>query len=223
MSTKKFVEFVNEAYMSVAHAKQIRDELKKTFPDFKFSIRNENYSSINIAILSGPIKLTDKENGYDQVNNYYIKDIYKDKPEVAEFLSKVNDIANKGNHDDSDTMIDYHDVGWYVHITIGQWDKPYVYIPPSGENPEKPAKSKLAPKYVRQELQEDIEIKPYKNGYVIFGLGTVKLKDNIKQLNAYWNKFLTNPQSGERFAGWFIPKWNLEGAKNLTGAEVTEW
>jgi hypothetical protein len=31
-----------------------------------------------------------------------------------------------GNHNRSDIMSDYHDVGWYVDINIGQWNKPYI-------------------------------------------------------------------------------------------------
>jgi hypothetical protein len=30
-----------------------------------------------------------------------------------------------GNHDKSDVMTDYFNVGWYIDINIGKWDKPY--------------------------------------------------------------------------------------------------
>jgi hypothetical protein len=29
------------------------------------------------------------------------------------------------NHDNSDIMTDYFDVGWYVNIYVGKWNKPY--------------------------------------------------------------------------------------------------
>lgn len=54
------------------------------------------------------------------------KEIKDDK--AVEFLKKALDILMSGNHDNSDIMSDYHDVGWYVDINIGKWDKPYVYI-----------------------------------------------------------------------------------------------
>jgi hypothetical protein len=33
---------------------------------------------------------------------------------------------NMGNHDNSDIMTDYFDVGWYVDVNIGLWNKPYI-------------------------------------------------------------------------------------------------
>jgi len=33
---------------------------------------------------------------------------------------------NEGNHDNSDIMTDYFDVGWYISVRLGKWDKPYV-------------------------------------------------------------------------------------------------
>ena len=123
--TKNYTDFLNEAYVSKEKMKQVQTELKAAFPEFKFSIRKENYSSVDVHILSGPIKLTDSEKGYEQVNHYYIKDHFKDNPEAAKFLEEVMEIINKGNHNRSDIMTDYFDVGFYVNLAIGQWDKPY--------------------------------------------------------------------------------------------------
>jgi hypothetical protein len=33
---------------------------------------------------------------------------------------------NDGNHDRSDIQTDYFDVGWYVDVNIGRWNKPYI-------------------------------------------------------------------------------------------------
>ena len=30
---------------------------------------------------------------------------------------------NVGNHDNSDPMTDYFDVGWYISVNLGRWDK----------------------------------------------------------------------------------------------------
>jgi len=30
-----------------------------------------------------------------------------------------------GNHNNTDLMSDYFDVGWYISINVGKWDKPY--------------------------------------------------------------------------------------------------
>ena len=42
------------------------------------------------------------------------------------FLSEVIPAMNEGNHDNSDIMTDYFDVGWYISVNIGRWDKPYI-------------------------------------------------------------------------------------------------
>ena len=41
------------------------------------------------------------------------------------FLDEVLDAMNDGNHDRSDSQSDYFDVGWYVDVNIGRWNKPY--------------------------------------------------------------------------------------------------
>jgi hypothetical protein len=38
----------------------------------------------------------------------------------------VIDAMNDGNHDNSDIQSDYFDVGWYTHINVGRWNKPYL-------------------------------------------------------------------------------------------------
>jgi hypothetical protein len=34
-------------------------------------------------------------------------------------------LINHNNHDNSDPMTDYYDVGHYTKINIGKWDKAY--------------------------------------------------------------------------------------------------
>ena len=122
-----FKEFVNEAYVNNEKTKEVREDLKKEFPDFKFSVRKRHYTTVDVAILSGPLDLTEgEERDYIQVNTHWIQDHYKDKPEIRDFLQRVTDIINKGNFDKSDIMTDYFHVGFYVSLSIGEWDRPYV-------------------------------------------------------------------------------------------------
>lgn len=101
-----------------------RKLIKKEFPNFKFSIKTENYSTIDISIMSGPIDYTPPYNGY-QVNPYGIKEHFKDEPEMRDFLLRVYEIANEGNG----TEVIDGDYGrvpdFYVRINIGKWDTPY--------------------------------------------------------------------------------------------------
>jgi hypothetical protein len=67
---------------------------------------------------------TPNKSSYDTVNPYHYKNHYSGK--ALKFLNEVMPLMNKGNHDNSDLMTDYFDVGWYVDVNIGKWDKPYI-------------------------------------------------------------------------------------------------
>ncbi len=58
------------------------------------------------------------------VNPYWFQEHYSGK--AKEFLTEVFAAMNKGNHDNSDIQSDYFDVGWYVDVNIGSWNKPYT-------------------------------------------------------------------------------------------------
>lgn len=63
---------------------------------------------------------------YIQVNPYWYKEHF-DGAALA-FLREVIPAMNRGNHDNSDPQTDYFDVGWYVDVNIGKWDKPYTLV-----------------------------------------------------------------------------------------------
>jgi hypothetical protein len=44
------------------------------------------------------------------------------------FLKELIAAMNDGNHDRSDIMTDYFDVGWYTDISIGDWNIPYEMV-----------------------------------------------------------------------------------------------
>ena len=47
-----------------------------------------------------------------------------------ETMQSIVRALNAGNHDRSDIMTDYFDVGWYVSVKIGHsCDKPFRYVP----------------------------------------------------------------------------------------------
>lgn len=61
---------------------------------------------------------------YIDVNPFHYRNHFDGK--ALKFLTEVIPLMNDGNHDNSDIMTDYFDVGWYVDVNIGKWDKPYV-------------------------------------------------------------------------------------------------
>jgi hypothetical protein len=64
-----------------------------------------------------------KTRTYMQVSHHWT-DNFDGK--AKEFLDKAFAIMFEGNHDNSDIMTDYFDIGWYCDINIGKWDKPYI-------------------------------------------------------------------------------------------------
>ena len=58
------------------------------------------------------------------VNPYWYHDHFTGK--AKSFLTEIMVAMNNGNHDRSDSQTDYFDVGWYVDVNVGRWNKPYV-------------------------------------------------------------------------------------------------
>jgi len=91
----------------------------------------------NIDFLTHYNKMVDKSNRqhgfYDappandkhvNVNIYHIDSWFDGQ--AKKFLNQVVCEMNKGNHDNSDIMTDYFDVGFYIDVNIGKYDKPYI-------------------------------------------------------------------------------------------------
>jgi hypothetical protein len=110
-------------YITTQDVKEIRNNLKKAFPQFKFAVRREHYSSVNVNVMAGPI---DFGTGYEGVNHYWLDTNYGDNPQVLAFLKKVKDIVG-GNVYEVTYDGDYGSIpNYYYSITIGKWDRPYV-------------------------------------------------------------------------------------------------
>lgn len=61
---------------------------------------------------------------YIDVNVYHYRDHFTG--DCKKFLEELISAMNTGNHNRSDIQTDYFDVGWYLDVNIGKWDKPYV-------------------------------------------------------------------------------------------------
>jgi Large polyvalent protein associated domain 29 len=129
------------AYINAIEVKAIRNELKKEFPNLKFSV-TKGYSglSVDVTILSGSIDFNPLFDSYQhgknyaQINQYH----YKDRlPEYAPVFEKIIHIiktapakaTGKEWFDKSNAMTDYFHTAYYFHINVGVWDKPYQYLP----------------------------------------------------------------------------------------------
>ena len=109
-------------------APRIKEILKKH--NMKGTISVDNYSTLNVNLQSGTIDFTFTNNRGEvvknHVNEYWYHESFADNPKALNFLSELIPAMNDGNHDNSDIMTDYFDVGWYINVRVGKWDKPYI-------------------------------------------------------------------------------------------------
>ena len=77
-----------------------------------------------VAALPGGFRNGDPAEKSIQVNTYWFQEHFSGK--AKKFLAEALKALNEGNHDRSDSQTDYFDVGWYVHVNIGKWNKPFV-------------------------------------------------------------------------------------------------
>lgn len=61
-----------------------------------------------------------------KINSYWYDTTFSGT--ALECIKKIMNVLNEGNHDNSDIQTDFFDVGWYVDVYIGSYDKPYVLI-----------------------------------------------------------------------------------------------
>jgi hypothetical protein len=115
------------AFISVKEVKEKRERLKKELPTIKMSVTCRHHSSIDVHIISAPFDMMpDKEKKYEQVNQYYISDHYKNSPQVRDVLLQIYKIISEGKKTISEDG-DYGSIpNFYCNIAIGKWDKPFV-------------------------------------------------------------------------------------------------
>ena len=113
--------------------KELRKELKRKYPTCKFSVTCDKYSggqSISISLMSTPFDVfaegEDTGKSYDQVNHYHIPNSKRYTEEAKKVLCDVVRLANSHNYKDSDAMIDYFNTNFYLHLSVGKWNKPFV-------------------------------------------------------------------------------------------------
>ena len=110
------------AFMNQEKKKRLAPKIKEILKKYnmKGTLSVDNYSTLNLNLKSGSIDF-----GTDRVNEYWYHEHFADNPQALAFLSEVIPAMNEGNHDNSDMMTDYFDVGWYIGVRLGKWDKPY--------------------------------------------------------------------------------------------------
>lgn len=130
------------AYMSQEKKAQLAPAIKAICKKYgvKASLAVRNHSTLVLTIKQGPIDFIGNSNKvcatkyanqrwtpadkHIDVNPYWYHEHFDGR--ALEFLKELMPAMNVGNHDRSDAMTDYFDVGWYVDVNIGRWDQPYA-------------------------------------------------------------------------------------------------
>lgn len=118
------------SFITKSEVSEIRKELKKVFPEVKFSVTGANSSKVTVAVMSSPLDFSEFEKPY--VSNINYRDLEGKKSQ--KFFDKILNIihtapgkAEGGQEwfDKSDSMTDYFHTAFYIDISIGKWDKAY--------------------------------------------------------------------------------------------------
>ena len=111
------------AYMNQATKAAKAPKIKAILTKYgvKGSLAVGNHSTLVLNIRSGSLDFGDT---YCQVNVYHTDSQYEGR--VKKFFREVLNVMNEGNYDRSDIQTDYFDLGFYVSINVGRWNKPYV-------------------------------------------------------------------------------------------------
>ena len=134
------------AYMNQERKAKITKILKPILAKYKVkgSLSVRNHSTIVLTLKSGAIDFIGNSNrvcgndfyqvqrgfkpttsGYDQVNPYWFQDHYDGKAKA--FLTEAFKALKSADwYDESNAMIDYFNIAYYVDINIGKWDSPYI-------------------------------------------------------------------------------------------------
>ena len=122
------------AYVSQDLKKKLAPKIKAICNKYgvKASLAVRNHSVLCLNIKSGKIDFLGnyardneyaKKYGHIDVNTYWYQDHFDGV--ARDFFSEVIPAMNAGNHDNSDIQSDYFDVGWYIDVNVGRWNKPY--------------------------------------------------------------------------------------------------
>lgn len=132
---------VTMAHMNQQQKARLAPGIKAVLAKYqmKATIAVESHSSLVVNIKSGPLDIIGNHNrtlgiehdrndrrhceDYLRVNQYWLHDHYSGN--VLEFMQELVAAMNVENHDNSDLMSDYVDIGYWVYINVGSYSKPY--------------------------------------------------------------------------------------------------
>ena len=126
------------AYISATEVKAIREELKKEFPKYRFSVRKSSGGlAVSVSLTKGPKGLMETVgekytgSGYQSINHYHTNMYGEYKGMFDKILTTIKSAPAKvgrGWYDNSDAMTDYFDTAFYIHMEVGRYGKGYTTV-----------------------------------------------------------------------------------------------
>lgn len=134
------------AYMNQEKKQAIAAKIKPILKKYgvKATMAVHNHSTLVLNIKSGkldfienyiytngnsPTAMTEDQVAYLRKNQTLdVNPYWYQKHFTGETLACLKELIpamNTGNHDNSDIQSDYFDVGFYIDVNVGQWNKPY--------------------------------------------------------------------------------------------------
>ena len=133
------------AYVSQELKAKLAPKLRAICKNYgvKASVAVRNHSSLVLNVSQGSIDFIGNSNrviaaqpggfrngspakNHMDINPYWYHEHFDGQ--ALSFLKEVMAVMNEGNHDHSDIQSDYFNVGWYVDVNIGRWDRPYALV-----------------------------------------------------------------------------------------------
>lgn len=199
-------------------AARVRVYAKERYKDYKFSVRTEYYSggsSIYIKLVSGPVPAFKEDAPRPYISTMSdISEKFGLTSEVYAVLSDVVAYCNSFNYDDSDSMTDYFDTNFYLHINVGEYGKPYEVKQPkvkkvTGKTARRAARIEgetvetVAPSCAEPESVAVLVVDYSAKAIAVIG-DTAPIKDDLKAMGGRFNARLT--VEGQKVAGWLFSK-----------------
>lgn len=129
------------AYMSQQMKSKLAPQIKAVLKKYgmKGTISVGHHTSLTVKISSGKLDMIGNyvatgschdanyvtKNKMIDVNTYWCQDHFSGQ--CRDFLLELIAAMNAGNWDKSDIQTDYFNVGWYTHVYIGSWERPYEH------------------------------------------------------------------------------------------------
>ena len=120
------------AYINQDGKKRIEPKVKEILKRYgvKGTLSIRDFSTLTLKVKSGKVDFDGDVNGPAsgnyQVNPYHFQSHFGGGS--YHFLKEVHEALNAENYDTSDRQTDYFDVGYYVQVQVGAWNKPYEKV-----------------------------------------------------------------------------------------------